>query len=72
MGQEVEYQRLGDKILDALKLSVNQKDLNISNVLITALEMSMTRSAGGADFVERREFSKEVAAVLDQLSELKE
>ena len=72
MTKEVDYQRLSDKILEALKMSVGQGDETISNLLIPALEMSMTRSAGGVDFVERRNFSEEVSKLLDQLSDLQE
>ena len=42
------YQRLSDLILEAMSLSLSQKDVAISDILSRALEMSITRNAGGA------------------------
>lgn len=60
-----QYQRLSDKILDALKLCIEQKDADVSEVLNRALQMSMTRGAGGKDFVERRDFAEDVEKTLE-------
>jgi hypothetical protein len=65
------YFRLSDKILDALKLALVQKDVAISELLNRALEMAMTRGAGGRSFIERREFSTELEAALDAFEALK-
>ncbi len=64
------YKRLSDKVLEALKLALEQEDVAISEVLNRALEMSLTRGAGGDNFVERREFSEEIEAALDKFEEL--
>ena len=52
--QESAKIRLSDRILSALQLSVEQKDVDISELLKRALDLSMTRNSGGEDFVERR------------------
>ena len=65
------YNRLCDKILEALEFSLNQKDLEISELLANALELSVTRNAGGPDFVERRDFADEVGDALDLLDDLR-
>ena len=44
------YQRLSDLILEAMSLSLSQKDVAISDILSRALEMSITRNEGGARF----------------------
>ena len=59
-GQE----RLSDLVLVALTFALKQKDFAVSELLKSALEMSMTRGAGGKDFVERREFADEVQEAL--------
>ena len=68
---EKKYERLSDTILKALTLALEQKDVAISDLLSRALEMAMTRGAGGKDFVERREFTAEVESALDQLEALR-
>lgn len=65
------YHRLSDRVLEALKLALEQKDIAIAELMTRALEMSMSRNAGGRGFVERREFSQEMEAVLDKLNQLK-
>lgn len=65
------YARLSDKVLEALKLAAAQKDLAIADLLVRTLDLAMTRGAGGADFVERREFSAEVRAALDAVDALR-
>ena len=66
-----EYVRLSDKVLEALQLSLEQKDIGISELLSRCLEMSMTRDAGGRGFVERRDFSEDVEKALNQFDMLK-
>lgn len=63
--------RLADRILFALQLAIEQKDLDIADPLARCLEMAMTRSAGGAGFVERRTFSDDAEKAFKQLSELR-
>lgn len=65
------YQRLSDKILAALLLALEQRDLALADMLSRALEMSMTRGAGGAGFVERRDFTSEVEGAFDRLAGLR-
>jgi hypothetical protein len=63
--------RLSDRILYALKLSVDQQDAILSDILVNALELSMTRNAGGKEFTERRTYSPEIEAELTKLSSIK-
>lgn len=71
MTEDRPYQRLSDLILEALTLSLEQKDVVISDILSRALEMSITRNAGGRDFIERRDLSKDVEFALEKLYALK-
>lgn len=71
MTEDRPYQRLSDLILEALTLSLEQKDVVISDILSRALEMSITRNAGGRDFIERRDLSKDVESALEKLYALK-
>lgn len=63
--------RLSDRILFALELALEQQDLELSETLNKALEMSMTRNTGGGEFIERRDYPKEIETALAQLRELK-
>lgn len=65
------YQRLSDLILEAMSLSLSQKDVAISDILSRALEMSITRNAGGRDFIERRDLTGDVEQALEKLHKLK-
>jgi hypothetical protein len=65
------YFRLSDKILDAFKLALEQKDVAIAGLLNSALEMAITRGSGGRDFIERREFSNELETAIDKFEALK-
>ena len=64
-------QRLADRVLDALTLAVEQRDVETSELLARALERSMTRNAGGAAFTERRTFSSDVEKALADLAALR-
>ena len=66
-----DYKRLSDKILEALTLALDQEDFAISELLVNALELSLTRNAGGADFTERRDFSDEIDAAMTRYDALK-
>lgn len=63
--------RLSDRILFALELALEQKDLELSESLNNALEMAMTRNTGGGEFVERRDYPKDIETALIQLRGLK-
>lgn len=67
----MQFKRLSDRILYALQLALEQKDLKICELLNTALEASLTRKAGGKGFVERREFTAEYDAAMEKLHELR-
>ncbi len=63
--------RLSDRILFALELALLQKDLELSESLNHALELAMTRNTGGGEFIERRDYPKEVEKLLVELRQLK-
>ena len=63
--------RLDNRILQALKLALDQKDIEIAEMLTRALELAMTRDAGGAVFKERREMSPEAQQALARFAELR-
>lgn len=68
---EKNYERLSDHVLKALQMALAQKDLTIADSLSHALEMALTRGAGGKGFVERREFTIEVENAFTQLEALR-
>ena len=63
--------RLSDRILFALELALEQQDLELSEALNKSLEMAMTRNTGGGEFVERRDYPKDIETALVQLRGLK-
>lgn len=63
--------RLSDRILFALELALQQQDLELSEGLNNALELSMTRNTGGGEFIERRDYPKEIEDALASLRKLK-
>lgn len=64
--------RLSDRILSALELSLEQKDLKIAELLTRALEQSMTRNTGGGEFIERRDYPPEIEKAMDKLYDLRD
>ena len=66
-----DYKRLSDKILEALNLALDQEDFSISEQLMNALELSLTRNAGGAEFTERRDFSDEMDNAMTRFDALR-
>jgi hypothetical protein len=68
---EKTYQRLSDLVVQAMRLALDQKDVAVADILSRALEMSLTRNAGGRGFIERRELTKEIDKALDDLIALK-
>ena len=71
MTDEKNSERLSDRILTALELAIRQEDVTIADMLANALEMSLTRGAGGKDFVERRDFSDDVQNALEGFEKLR-
>ncbi len=65
------FERLSDSILAALAFSLEQKDLAVAEHLSRALELAMTRGAGGKDFVERRTFTEGVEKAMSQMDVLR-
>ncbi len=63
--------RLSDRILFALEMALEQEDLPLAEALNKALDLSMTRNAGGGEFVERRDYPREIEIMLKKLRELK-
>lgn len=63
--------RLSDRVFYALQLALVQGDDMISETLVKALDMSMTRNSGGGEFVERRDYPAEVEAALQKYRDLK-
>lgn len=63
--------RLSDRILFALELALEQNDLELSEALNNSLELSMTRNTGGGEFIERRDYPKQIEEALVQLRDLK-
>jgi len=64
--------RLSDRILFALELALEQKDVEIADNLKLALELAMTRNTGGGEFIERRDYPDVIEDALSQLQKLKE
>ena len=69
--QKKAYIRLSDLVLEAMYLAIEQKDVAIADILSRALEMSLTRNAGGRNFIERRDLSKDVEKAIEKLGALK-
>lgn len=67
----VGFTRLSDAILKAVEVALDQGDALIAEQLMRNLELSLTRNAGGADFVERRSYPDEIQAAIEKLEALK-
>jgi hypothetical protein len=65
------FSRLSDRILSALELAIDQKDVLIAEHLLRVLEMAMTRNAGGAKFKEKRDYPPAIAEAVNRLEALK-
>ncbi len=72
MENDDKHARLSDRILSAMELALEQEDIQIAEILTNALDMSMTRNAGGGDFVERRDYSPAMEAAMARLHELQD
>jgi hypothetical protein len=64
--------RLSDRIIYALRLAIEQKDIASADALVQSLEKSMTRNTGGDQFVERRNYPPEIEHELNRLRILKQ
>lgn len=64
-------ERLSDRIIFALELAIQQKDVETAEILNHALEISMTRHTGGGEFIERRDYPREVEKMVEQIREMK-
>lgn len=64
-------ERLSDRILFALELAIEQKDLELAESLNDCLDIAMTRKTGGGEFVERREYPLQIEEALRSLRLLK-
>lgn len=62
--------RLGDHILRALDLALDQRQLEIAEHLALALELTLTRF-GGPDAVEKRDVPSGFDAAFDRLHTLR-
>ncbi|MFC7332117.1 hypothetical protein [Rhodocista pekingensis] len=62
--------RLGDRILHALDLALDQNEYEIADLLAHALELSLTRF-GGPDAVEKRGLPPGLDVALDRLEALR-
>ncbi|NCC21112.1 MAG: hypothetical protein EOM26_01465 [Alphaproteobacteria bacterium] len=67
----IDAERLSDRILFALELALEQSDLEISEKLLHAMDMSMTRNTGGGEFVERRDYPPVMEKAVERFFELK-
>ncbi|PWC33788.1 hypothetical protein [Azospirillum sp. TSO35-2] len=62
--------RLGDRILAALELALEQKHLEVAEHLARALEETLTRF-GGPDAVDHRELSAGMVQAFERLESLR-
>jgi hypothetical protein len=63
--------RLGDRILSALELALDQGDLKISELLASALDLTLTRNITPEGYVERRDYPPELEKAMIHLDELR-
>lgn len=69
--EDLNKARLSDRILFALQLAIEQEDLQIAEELCSALDLSMTRNTGGGEFIERRNYPKEIENAMERLRGIK-
>lgn len=70
--QNTDKIRLSDRILSALELALQQDDLKVSELLLRAMEVSMTRNTGGGEFIERRDYPPEIEKAMERLYALRD
>lgn len=71
MSNDNKNRRLSDHIYQALRISLDQKDLEISELLTRALEQSMSRHVSEHKIEERRQFSDDFETALVDLQVLR-
>ncbi|MGQ0526483.1 MAG: hypothetical protein ACT4OY_00395 [Alphaproteobacteria bacterium] len=64
--------RLSDRILSALELALEQKDLKICETLTRAQELTMTRNTAAGEFVERPDYTPDIERVLAKYYDLQD
>jgi hypothetical protein len=69
-GAQDAERRLGDRVLWALELALDQGDLEVAEHLELAFEAAMTRF-GGPDAVENRDIPQGMARAYERLDELR-
>ncbi len=62
--------RLGDRILSALELALEQENLEVSELLAKALEETLT-GIGGAGVEDHRDLSENLLLAFDRLDRLR-
>ena len=67
---ELSERRLGDRIIFALELAVEQNELSVAEHLRRALEEAMTRF-GGPGMTEKRDLPERMIAALEGLDALR-
>ncbi len=68
---EKKYQRLSDRILEAMNLALDQKDVAIADLLRRALEMTLKRNASSRSQIDRRSAVEEITKAIAKLEALK-
>jgi hypothetical protein len=68
---EERFARLSDRILFALQYALDQEDAAIAELLVKALDMSMTRNTGGGEFIERRDYPPAIEEAMAKLAEIR-
>lgn len=63
--------RLSDVILVGLNMAIAQKDTATADILLRALEVSLTRYSGGPNFTERRTYPPAITEAIAALEALK-
>lgn len=71
LDDNLDHERMSDRILYALELALDQEDIDIAENLKLALEKAMTRNTGGGMFVERRDYPDRIQKALERLKSLK-
>lgn len=63
--------RLSDRILSALELALEQNDLEVSEILLTAIDQTLLRKTNDFNFVERRDYPPELDQALAKIQLLR-
>lgn len=63
--------RLSDRVLFAIELALEQQDVELAEMLNRAMELAMTRNTGGGEFIERRDYPKEIEKAIEKIRAMK-